>query len=168
MVIMYIIGLVGVIGILFIIWIERSGQAGPYRTLVNQLVTHNYQAVNKFKFQNEKVQSICKFYKCIFQFLPYYCLGNSFDTFRSIYGSLPKGICWVGILSKNWSHYAILFYTVAITLTKFTYIVIFKSMPTMDDDFILIFFSMTINLAVIVIISLRMILPGKEPLAMVR
>ena len=46
MVIMYIIGLVGVIGILFIIWIERSGQAGPYRTLVNQLVTHNYQAVN--------------------------------------------------------------------------------------------------------------------------
>lgn len=48
MVIMYFIGLFGIMGIVFIIWIERSGQAGPYRTLINQLVSHNYQAVSHF------------------------------------------------------------------------------------------------------------------------
>ena len=61
MVIMYIIGLIGIVGILFIIWIERSGQAGPYLTLVNQLVTHNYQAVNSdFTMKEGKVLK-CRF-----------------------------------------------------------------------------------------------------------
>ena len=50
MVIMYFIGLVGIMCIVFIIWIERSGQAGPYRTLINQLVSHNHQAVSNFTF----------------------------------------------------------------------------------------------------------------------
>ena len=67
MVIMYIIGLVGVIGILFIIWIERSGQAGPYRTLVNQLVTHNYQAAySNFIMKEYKVSKVSENTKFVF------------------------------------------------------------------------------------------------------
>ena len=39
MVLFYIVGQVGVVGIVFIIWLERSGQTGPYRTLINQQLT---------------------------------------------------------------------------------------------------------------------------------
>ena len=45
MVMLYLIGLGGIVGLVFIIWLERSGQAGPFRTLVNQLVSFNYEAV---------------------------------------------------------------------------------------------------------------------------
>ena len=45
MVMLYLIGLGGVLGLVIIIWLERSGQAGPFRTLVNQLVSFNYEAV---------------------------------------------------------------------------------------------------------------------------
>lgn len=49
MVVIYFVGLVGVVGIVFIIWLERSGQAGPFRTLINQLVSFNYEAVSYFQ-----------------------------------------------------------------------------------------------------------------------
>ena len=39
MVILYTIGLVPCAGLGLVCWFERTGQAGPYRTLVNQLVT---------------------------------------------------------------------------------------------------------------------------------
>ena len=99
--------------------------------------------------------------------MPYYCLGNTLDTIRAVYGPLPQKLCWVGVLSKNWSHYAVLLFTLAIILTKFMFICIFKSMPVMDDDFLLLFISTTINAIVVVIMYLWIVLPGKEPLAMV-
>ena len=37
--ILCLITIFGMLGILIIIWFERSGQAGPYRTVVNQLVS---------------------------------------------------------------------------------------------------------------------------------
>ena len=43
----YFIGLVGLIGIIFIIWFEFSGRAGPFRTLVNQVVCFNMISVIK-------------------------------------------------------------------------------------------------------------------------
>ena len=45
MVLTYSIGLVPTFGVMFIVWLEKSGQAGPYRTLINQLVSCNYQSV---------------------------------------------------------------------------------------------------------------------------
>ena len=41
----YFLGLFGCIALRFIIWFERSGQAGNFRTLVNQLVSYNLEQV---------------------------------------------------------------------------------------------------------------------------
>ena len=41
----YFLGLFGCIALRFVIWFERSGQAGNYRTLVNQLVSFNLEQV---------------------------------------------------------------------------------------------------------------------------
>ena len=43
MIFFYLLGLVACVGLRMVIWFERSGQAGPYRTLVNQLVTHRIE-----------------------------------------------------------------------------------------------------------------------------
>ena len=50
----YFFGLFGCIALRFVIWFERSGQAGHFRTLVNQLVSFNL----------EQVRSLF-FYKCL-------------------------------------------------------------------------------------------------------
>ena len=44
----YWIGWIGVVGISFVTWFERSGQAGQFRTLVNQLVSLNLDQVSLF------------------------------------------------------------------------------------------------------------------------
>lgn len=36
---LYIIGLISCFGLLLISWFERSGQAGPFRSVINQLVS---------------------------------------------------------------------------------------------------------------------------------
>ena len=41
----YFLGLFGCIALRFVIWFERSGQAGQFRTLVNQLVSFNLEQV---------------------------------------------------------------------------------------------------------------------------
>ena len=47
MISIYIVGLVGIFGLALVVWFERSGQAGPYRTLINQLVSYNITQVIK-------------------------------------------------------------------------------------------------------------------------
>ena len=44
----YWVGWIGVVGISFVTWFERSGQAGQFRTLVNQLVSLNLDQVSRF------------------------------------------------------------------------------------------------------------------------
>ena len=41
MIAVYFFGCIGCAGLGLVIWFERSGSAGPYRTLVNQLVSYN-------------------------------------------------------------------------------------------------------------------------------
>ena len=48
MVITYFFGLFGCMALWFVIWFERSGQAGNFRTLVNQLVSFNLEQVKCF------------------------------------------------------------------------------------------------------------------------
>ena len=45
----YFSGVIPVIGLGFLIWFERSGQAGPYRTLINRLVSYNIEMVSTSK-----------------------------------------------------------------------------------------------------------------------
>ena len=42
----YFIGLAGVVGLALVAWFERSGQAGPYRSLINQIVSFNVESVS--------------------------------------------------------------------------------------------------------------------------
>ena len=48
MLITYFLGLFGCMALWFVIWFERSGQAGNFRTLVNQLVSFNLEQVIVF------------------------------------------------------------------------------------------------------------------------
>ena len=41
MIAIYIFGFLGCAGLILVLWFERSGLAGPYRSLVNQLVSQN-------------------------------------------------------------------------------------------------------------------------------
>ena len=48
----YFTGLVAIVGLGIVSWFERSGEAGPYRTLINRLTSYNIEMVSqniKFK-----------------------------------------------------------------------------------------------------------------------
>ena len=97
----------------------------------------------------------------------YFIIGNTFDTPRAVIGPLNPTVCRIGVLTKNWMFYNVCFFTLLITLTKFTYICIFKSLPAMDDKFIALIVSLIVNLVTSMIIYVWMTLPGKEPLSVV-
>ena len=48
--IIYIVGLTGCIGLGLVSWFEKSGQAGPYRTLLNQLTSFKLELVRFCEF----------------------------------------------------------------------------------------------------------------------
>lgn len=64
---LYFGGFVSIIGLIFVVWFERSGQAGPYRTLINQLVIFNIESVRIF-FESTH-NSILTLYQCFRQLL---------------------------------------------------------------------------------------------------
>ena len=50
MIAVYLFGFIGCAGLILVVWFERSGLAGPYRTLVNQLASQNIVKVSPPKF----------------------------------------------------------------------------------------------------------------------
>ena len=46
MIAVYLFGFIGCAGLILVVWFERSGLAGPYRTLVNQLASQNIVKVS--------------------------------------------------------------------------------------------------------------------------
>ena len=52
MILTYILCTFCMVGIGYVIWFERSGQAGHFRTLVNQLSTFNLDQVRFFTMRN--------------------------------------------------------------------------------------------------------------------
>lgn len=44
-------GLIGCVGLGFVSWFERTGRAGPHRTLINRLVSFNLDQVQEKLFQ---------------------------------------------------------------------------------------------------------------------
>ena len=58
----YLLGWFGIFGMIIVIHFERSGQAGHFRTLVNQLVSFNFDQVNTIfvsDLLNEKHTTNC-------------------------------------------------------------------------------------------------------------
>ena len=113
MLILHLLGLVACFGLAMVIWFERSGQAGQYRTLVNQLVSYRIE-----------------------QMIYFFLFGFSFPAIRIFYGPMP-------ILSIPVIHFGIIFpginillFSVAVSCVRFSYIFIFKAIPNMNEKLI--------------------------------
>ena len=62
MILIYILGLISCVGLRLVSWFERSGQAGPYRTLVNRLMSITLDEVS-LHLQMTLLISTCSFKK---------------------------------------------------------------------------------------------------------
>ena len=57
MIAVYLFGFIGCAGLILVVWFERSGLAGPYRTLINQLASQNIVKVSP-KFNGVKQSTV--------------------------------------------------------------------------------------------------------------
>ena len=138
----YILALPGCCVALGFIWYEASGRAGPYRTCINQLVSRLYLLVS------------------------FYCVFINFvDLIRVWNGPLPELICTtmqvtrLGIAIKG-----SLLLTV-LSVMKTWIVCIRKSVPTMDDNFVVTFVTRASFMLSFLYSSVLVILPQKPALA---
>ena len=99
-----------------------------------------------------------------FQLLVAYIFNNGLDNLRAIVGPLPPFMCKSIIFFKNFFHCNVSQFIVAITATKFCFVCIYKSIPTMNDNFLATFLYLTINMNSFIITTVMMELPGRYPL----
>ena len=138
----YILALPGCCVALGFIWYEASGRAGPYRTCINQLVSRLYLLVS------------------------FYCVFINFvDLIRVWNGPLPEFICTpmqvtrLGITMKG------SFLLIVLSIMKTWIVCIRKSVPTMDDNFVVTFVTRASVMLSILYSSTLVILPQKPALA---
>lgn len=127
-----------VAALVFVSYFERSGQAGHYRTLLNQLLTLN-----------------------IDQMILFYVFPVHLDLLRVFVGPLPKPVCFFVVFMKNVLQLNMSMIAFCITLTKFLIICVYKSIPVMDDNFISLFLIILVNIISILITVSRKYLPGR-------
>ena len=114
----YILGLPGCGVVLCFIWYETSGRAGPYRTCINQLVSRMYFLVI--------------FHCGIIQLI---------DLVRIWYGPLPDLICTSLQVTRHTIYMTASLLWTVVALLKVWIVCIRKSVPTMDDNFVVTFAS---------------------------
>ena len=112
----YILGLPGCCVALCFIWYETTGRAGPYRTCINQLVSRMY--------------FIVIFHCGIVQLI---------DLIRVWYGPLPDFMCTALQVTRHTIYMTGSLLWTVVALLKVWIVCIRKSVPTMDDDFVVIF-----------------------------
>lgn len=88
-------------------------------------------------------------------------LPTTIDLIRILFGPLPLGICNLGIFGKNLFFASVSLLTVAATVTKFTFVCIFKSIPVMEDQFLSFYLFFSINIFSCLISFSRLYLPGR-------
>ena len=96
--------------------------------------------------------------------LIYYFFGTGTDFLRALIGPLPSYICLSNVFVKNFVHCNILLAVLAITSARFMFVCIYKSFPTMDDDFFANLLFRCINLISFILVFIRVNSPGKFPL----
>lgn len=138
MLILYLFGILGCAGLKFIVWFERSGQAGHYRTLVNQLNSYNLDHM-----------------------VIYFALPISIDMIRMLWGPLPAAICDIGVLAKNMFLASVSQTVLYMTLTKFLFVFVYKSIPSIDDDFLSVFIFVLVYIISLLASASRLSLPGR-------
>ena len=68
--------------------------------------------------------------------ITYYVITNGLDSLRAIVGPLPSFLCEIVVFFKNFIHCNVAQFTLAITVTKYAFVRIYKCIPTIDDSFI--------------------------------
>lgn len=121
---LYLIGLCscGLLAMMSIF--ERTGLAGPHRTVLNQLVSF-----------------------CIDQVLILYILNGSIAQLRQLIGPLPPFICKIDMFFKIYTSCNMASLMASISIIRFILVCIFKAMPIMDDAFLGKFIYMSVGLA---------------------
>lgn len=140
-VVAYVFGYIGVAGLILVIWYERSGKAGPHRTLVNRLVSY---ALDQLVF--------------------FYVIGTGSDMIRALIGPLPLWLCKLTQFTKNHVHIACSMLCMTISGTKFVFVCIYKSVPSVNDQFIATYTYLAVNLIGAVCTSAMLMLPGRPAL----
>ena len=72
----------------------------------------------------------------MFQLIIYYVVAGGIDAVRATFGPLPVPVCKIGAFLKVATVVKFCLLSFAMTLTKFIFIFIFKSIPVMDDSFL--------------------------------
>ena len=120
----FFLGMLSCIGLSMVTHFERSGQAGPFRTLVNQIISLGLD-----------------------QMTIVFLSGSLLDVLRLIFGPLPRYISGPFLFIFIWSGMNASSFITLISVVKFVFICIYKSIPIMNDNFLsfFIFLAVTFN-----------------------
>ena len=124
------------------IWYEANGGAGPYRTSINQLVSRIY------------------FLVC------FYCIViTSFDLFRVWFGPMPDILCIISQITRHTAFMMAAMFWLVVALLKLWIVCIKKSLPNMNDDFIVCFLTRLSFLLSFLYSVVGVVIPQKPALA---
>ena len=93
---------------------------------------------------------------------------STMDLFRSIYGPLPDSLCVFIVFMKNIIQLNVSQLSMMLTVTKFAFVCIYKSIPSMNDNFLSIYIYMSINMVSFLTTLSRKYLPGRPILLEVK
>ena len=91
----------------------------------------------------------------------YYISSLAIDVVRAIFGPLNDFVCTFGVFIKNVVPINASLITLSMTITKFVFVFIYKSIPCMEDNFLSFFIYLTINMISILSTFSRLYLPGR-------
>lgn len=137
---LYLLGLVVCLHLALVSLFEKSGLAGPHRTILNQLVALLIDQVSLTFPWN--TQWLTYWVQGVVQ----YVVGGGMDQIRQLYGPLPPFVCKMNLFLDMYVSYNLVSIIFSITLLRVILVCFFKAMPTMDDNFISRFIFMSINL----------------------
>ena len=161
----YILMLPGCCIAICFIWYERSGNAGPYRTCINQLVSGIYFMVSIVFLNHTKsilYRMILKL-QCTF----YFTVCGLADLVRAWYGPMPNFICAPIQVTRHTIHMMLAIHWTVVALLKVWIVCIHKSVPSIDDDFIAAFVTRASFMMSFLFAIVSKIIPQKPAIAYV-
>ena len=100
----------------------------------------------------------------LFQLITYYLIANGLDSVRAIFGPMPESICSVAVFFKNVIQCNVAQFSILVTITRFTFVCVYKSIPVLNDQLFAHFLFASVNMTSFMIVTIVSVLPGKMPL----
>ena len=88
-------------------------------------------------------------------------MGQTIQLTRTLIGPLPPVVCQLDLFIRTVTSTNIAMIIFVNTVAKFTFICIFKSIPSIDDNFLAAYALISINVISILMATLRVYLPGR-------